>query len=107
MEFSVYGCNAGCYNELDFILYEYNFEYNWYFNLILEDLELLKELRNLGALNERYKLLIVDNDELIEFYQDNYLTTKEDYCKINTKLEMFSEIVFNEGDYFYLIIELD
>lgn len=107
MEFSVYGCNAGCYNELDFILYDYNFEYNWYFQHILEDVDLLVELRLLGMWDDEYKLLLIDNDAIIEFYQDNYLTTKESYCILINKIEMYSESIFNSGDYFYLIIDID
>ena len=106
MEFSVYGCNAGYYNDVDLMLYGSNFEYNWQFQCYFKDAELLNELNNRGIYNREYKVILLDREDIYNFYADNYINADENICELMDNIEMIKDMAFESEDYWYLIVDI-
>lgn len=106
MEFSVYGCNAGCYNDVDLMLYDRNFEYNWQFQCYFKDVELLNELNNRGVYNRESKVILLDREDIYNFYADNYINADENICELMNNIEMIKDMAFESEDYWYLIVDI-
>ena len=106
MEFSVYGCNAGYYNDVDLMLYGSNFEYNWQFQCYFKDVELLNELNNRGIYNREYKVILLDREDIYNFYADNYINADENICELMGNIEMIKDMAFESEDYWYLIVDI-
>ena len=106
MEFSVYGCNSGCYNDIETVLYDRNFEYNWQFQCLFEDIELLNELNNRGIYDRRNKVILLDREDIYNFYVDNYINADENVYELMNNIEMIKDMAFESEDYWYLIVDI-
>lgn len=107
MEFSIYGCNAGCNNELNYLIYKGNFEYQWTFQQYVEDnIDLFEMLYRLGVYLDERKLLVLESDDIFHFYMENFISTNDSVLELMDNIHRFKDVMFNEKDNFYLIVDI-
>ena len=50
--------------------------------------------------------MLLDREDIYNFYADNYINANENICELVNKIEMIKDMAFESKDYWYLIVDI-
>lgn len=105
--FCVYGCHSGRENNIDYLIYNDNYAYQWIFQELYKEndsmYDVVKELLLKYGIRVDSGELYLDRESVRLLYRELRDISRNDY--LVEVIEYRRKVVFNDNYYFFLIVD--
>lgn len=105
--FSVYGCHSGRENNIDYLIYNDNYAYQWIFQELYKETDsmydVVKELLLKYGVHVDSGELYLDRESVRLLYRELRDISRVDY--LVEAIEYRKKVVFNDNYYFFLVVD--